>query len=464
MDAFIKIHRYDRQGRRSRAYQDLHHSLGLTFQMKACSLHSQIQTANPKNVQAISSTQFNDFGVGPMRGNIGAPFLDRGVFTEDGEFWKHSRALIRPTFSRAEIADLNNFELHVARFLALIPRDGQAFDIQPLAKRLLLDTSTEFIFGQSIESLLPETPFETDEFMQAFDYSLLGLALRLLVGPLKFLFVLDPTWKRAYTKVHKFVDKLVAAAIDNQNRKEASKKKNLGAGSDEPRKYVLLEEMAKETKDPYKLRNEGLNIFFPARDTAAIAFGDSMFELARHPEWWMRLREEILALGPEPSLSFELLKSLKVTKAIISETLRLHPAASHIGRAALKDTVLPVGGGADCQSPLFIPKGQTLEMDLYVLHRDPDSWGADAEQFNPGRWLNEDRPLWEAKWQYAPFLGGTRMCPARQQVLTQLSYLLVRMAQNFKAVKNEDGVFEYLEEVRMTVASRNSVQISLDPA
>ena len=33
--------------------------------------------------------------------------------------------------------------------------------------------------------------------MKAFDYSLLGLALRLITGLLKPLFILDPTWKRA---------------------------------------------------------------------------------------------------------------------------------------------------------------------------------------------------------------------------------------------------------------------------
>ena len=97
---------------------------------------AQIQTAEPENIQAVAATKFDDFGVGPRRGNIGAPFLDRGVFTEDGDFWKHSRALIRPTFSRNEVADLTNFERHVGRFLAQIPRDSSNFDIQPLAKRL----------------------------------------------------------------------------------------------------------------------------------------------------------------------------------------------------------------------------------------------------------------------------------------------------------------------------------------
>ena len=136
MDLFALIRNADARGQRSQFYARLHERYGATFEMKALS-GTQVQIAQPENIQAVAATQFNDFGVGPMRGNIGAPFLDRGVFTEDGEFWKHSRALIRPTFNRAEIADLDSFERHVSRFLLLIPRDRSTFDLQPLAKRLV---------------------------------------------------------------------------------------------------------------------------------------------------------------------------------------------------------------------------------------------------------------------------------------------------------------------------------------
>ena len=101
------------------------------------SFETQLQTSSPENIQAICTSKFNDFGIAPMRGGIGLPFLGRGIFTEDGEFWKYSRALVRPTFARAEIADLENFERHVARFLDLIPKNGEAFDMLALSKKLV---------------------------------------------------------------------------------------------------------------------------------------------------------------------------------------------------------------------------------------------------------------------------------------------------------------------------------------
>lgn len=141
LDTFISIRKADFAGRRSEAYRKLHKVYGRTFLMKPLGV-SELQTSHPENIQAICTSHFNDFGVGPMRGTIGAPFLGRGIFTEDGEFWKHSRGLIRPTFARGEISDLVNFERHVARLLALIPRDGSTFDLMPLVKKMVRVIST----------------------------------------------------------------------------------------------------------------------------------------------------------------------------------------------------------------------------------------------------------------------------------------------------------------------------------
>ena len=56
------------------------------------------------------------------------------------------------------------------------------------------------------------------------------------------------------------------------------------------------------------------------------------------------------------------------------------------------------------------------------------------------------------------------MCPAQNQVLTQVSYLLVRFAQNFRSVENRDTVPECVEQIKMTVKSRNGVKIAVVPA
>jgi len=304
---------------------------------------------------------------------------------------------------------------------------------------------------------LPETPPEELEFLEAFDHCLVGLVLRLVAGPLRPLFKLDPTWKPAYTKVHKFVDRNVQIALDRQ--REFAKTGKDPEKEGERKKYILLHQMAMDNQDALYLRAQIINVFFPARDTSALAIGNVMFEMARRPDVWEELRAEVAAIGDQ-KLTFELIKDLKYAKAIISETLRLHVPGTRILRIALKDTVLPVGGGPDQQSPLWVAKGTIIEMDLYAMHRNPKIWGDDAEEFKPSRWA-PGRPLWEAKRQYSPFIGGIRICPAQQMVLAQLTYLIVRLAQEFKTIENKDPVYRYVEEIKMTVESRNGTKIAV---
>lgn len=68
-------------------------------------------------------------------------------------------------------------------------------------------------------------------------------------------------------------------------------------------------------------------------------------------------------------------------------------------RICAADTVLPRGGGATGESPIFVQAGTRVDMNFGVMQRDPDFWGSDAEEFRPERWQTV-RP----KWEYIPFL------------------------------------------------------------
>jgi cytochrome P450 len=117
-------------------------------------------TSDPKNIQALLATQFNDFGLGPARiGNMGQT-LGSGIFTQDGKAWEHSRALLRPNFVRDQVSDLELEENHVQNMfkVILIQSDGWTAEtnIQQLFFRLTIDSATEFLFGESVDSQLSE--------------------------------------------------------------------------------------------------------------------------------------------------------------------------------------------------------------------------------------------------------------------------------------------------------------------
>lgn len=73
-----------------------------------------------------------------------------------------------------------------------------------------------------------------------------------------------------------------------------------------------------------------------------------------------------------------------------------------------KDTTLPLGGGPDGKSPLFIPARTNIIYLVWSMHRRTDLYGPDAADFRPERW-ETIRPGWE----YLPFNGGPRICIGR---------------------------------------------------
>lgn len=320
--------------------------------------------------------------------------------------------------------------------------------------------STDFLFGSSVNSLLPNTALDTHEFNKAFNESLAGVGRRRRAGVLRFLYMLDASWKKSCDKVHAFVDNQVKRALEETalNVSSTSLKTSHSHQHALNRRYVLLHEMAKEIRDPIELRYQILQVFLPARDTTSIAVGNALFHLARNPSLWTDLRSTALALGSQP-LTFELLKSLIPFRNVLFETLRLQGPSGRVLRTAVRDTILPLGGGSDGRSPLFIEQGTVVALNLWGLNHDKDIWGDDVNDFKPERWVDK-RPMWE----FVPFLGGPRICPAQQQVLTQAVYVLVRLVREFSGIENRDPSQEYVELTKMTTESRNGVKIALLPA
>lgn len=123
-------------------------------------------------------------------------------------------------------------------------------------------------------------------------------------------------------------------------------------------------------------------------------------------------------------------------------------------RACVKDTSLPTGGGKEGKDPIFCAKGDIVHCNRYLMHRDPAVWGADAEIFRPERW-EEARPL----WNFAPFGGGPRICPAHVMVDTECSYTLFRILQQFKSIESRDDE-PYTAVMRVGPSSKNGCLVS----
>lgn len=181
-------------------------------------------------------------------------------------------------------------------------------------------------------------------------------------------------------------------------------------------RYIFLHELLSQTNNVIKIRSELLNILLAGRDTTASMLSNVWWELSRQPEIWARLQQEVRSLNGELP-TFEALKCMKYLQAVNSETLRMYPVVPENSRQAVCGTILPMGGGDDENSPVYVAKGQVVHWSTYTMQRRKDIYGDDAEDFRPERWLdggqNEVKSL-RVGWQFLPFNGGPRICIGRK--------------------------------------------------
>jgi hypothetical protein len=130
-----------------------------------------------------------------------------------------------------------------------------------------------------------------------------------------------------------------------------------------------------------------------------------------------------------------------------------------LGRSALRDTILPVGGGPDGRSLIFAPKGTRLDTSFYSLHHLPEIWGSDAEEFKPSRW-DTIKPN---SWKYVPFGGGLHACLGQQKATLENYYVIAGIVQEFQNIESCDGR-SWQGRTALTARSTNGCLVSLTAA
>ena len=83
-------------------------------------------------------------------------------------------------------------------------------------------------------------------------------------------------------------------------------------------------------------------------------------------------------------------------------------------------------------------KGDLIIYSTMAMQRRADLYSSDdypAEEFVPERW-----DTWQPKpWQYVPFNGGPRICVGQNFALTEMAFVLCRIAQKFERLEGRAG-------------------------
>lgn len=194
--------------------------------------------------------------MGPRR-DITFPMFGDGIFTQEGPDWKHSRDMLRPQLQHKQYENLEVFRAAVDDLIQLIREKDGPVDLQPLFFRLTLDTTTAFLFGESMRSLIIPDDVGERTFANAFNTAQQWVTKRFRLLDLYWL-VNGREFRQACRDVHDFADQI----IDRNLSSERSQNDDVG-------RYVFLDTVARNTSDRTALRGQIINLLAAGRDTTA---------------------------------------------------------------------------------------------------------------------------------------------------------------------------------------------------
>jgi hypothetical protein len=147
------------------------------------------------------------------------------------------RSITRPFFSKDRISDFDIFDRHADRVIAKLKdrfKGGIAVDIQDVLFRFTLDTATEFLFGQDVNTLSADLPYPanyrgsdrgrehpSDGFALAFKRAMEYTFPRVIYE--EFWPLMEPWEDTVATQreiTNRFIDPIIHAALDKQKAAE----------------------------------------------------------------------------------------------------------------------------------------------------------------------------------------------------------------------------------------------------
>jgi hypothetical protein len=310
LDRLRRLQKAQKDGNASAIAGKDFETYGKTYQSCIMGL-TTIHTMEWANLHTVQSLEFEKWGVNPLRKST-ATMLGNGITISDGPAWSHARKSLRPVFQKSQfkLLEERGFEKHFSRMLKHIPKDGSTVDLQKLFKEMVstnphspwemlnvafqfIKVSLEYIFGETGFSELGDDSLEAEAFVA--NYNLAVQIVSKMQNGMKLPFDIlgyESALKKATESLWSYVDNQIAIAFEKKNKT----RENGDREPDSDDGYIFVDQLAYETEDRDFIRDQLLNLFFPARDASSAGISFIFFILARHPDVWKKLRREVLSL------------------------------------------------------------------------------------------------------------------------------------------------------------------------
>ncbi|XP_031250710.1 cytochrome P450 71A26-like [Pistacia vera] len=236
----------------------------------------------------------------------------------------------------------------------------------------------------------------------------------------------DAKVKKVAKEFDQFLDKVVEEHSHGQEREIKS---HGVVKSEDGKDFVdVLLEVQKDNKgdfsfDKVSVKALILDIFAAGTDTTYTVMEWAMAELLRHPRVMKELQNEVrrIANGKQ-KIKEEDLDKMHYLKAVLKETLRLHPPIPLlVPRESTRDVKIK---GYD------ISAGTTVITNAWAIGRDPTSWDK-SDEFTPERFLNNSIDFKGQDFQLIPFGAGRRGCPGTLFAMATNEIVLANLVHKF---------------------------------
>ncbi|MGN6544128.1 MAG: cytochrome P450 [Aureliella sp.] len=375
-----------------------------------------VLTGQPELIKQIFSGDPECFE--PFAARTLTPIFGAGSMIKlNGEPHRRERRLMSPMFHGDRMKAYGEAIHQIALEEIEHEAEGAAFCMQPLATRVSYHVIVRTIFGG-------EDPTIVERMIDA------GRRLLTTTHPLLFFSRRTHFHLAGFSPWDRFqraIERLNAALDIEIDRREQDASQR---GEDILSMLVGAQYEDGEAMTREHMRDELRTFLFAGHETSAIAITWAMYHLLRHPEVLARLREELDAI---PRDAPNALAHAPYLKALVQETLRLHPIVPEVLRLLRKPFRL---GEYDLTPGMAVSAAAALTHYLPSLYPEPD-------RFRPERFLERTY----SPFEYLPFGGGQRRCIGAAFASFEIAIVLGTWLQHYD--------FELLDQRPLVPKRRN---------